>query len=134
MSDFGDDGDVRLYFEDQEYFKLLCDMMDLHDLITTTRAVELDADVQEDVDAVFVHLGSRIEEDLASIRPKLDQHFRQLSRSVRWTSTPYTHVDNHDPRERDADGYVIHDLDLIEKSRKAKLERSPDAQYALRIG
>ena len=62
-----------------------------------------------------MHLGSRIEADLAAIRPKLDQHFRQLSRSTRWTSTPYTHVDDHDPLERGADGHVIHDINLIEE-------------------
>ena len=131
MPAHGNDGDVRLYFGDQEYFKLLCDMMDLHDLITTAATVERDAGEQEELDAIFVHLGSRIEEDLAAVRPNLDQHFRQLSRSVRWTST---HVDNRDPLERDAEGHAIHDLGLVERSRKAKIKRSPDAQYALRVG
>lgn len=76
MSTHDNDDDMRFYFVGEAYSKLLCDMTDLYDLITTTGTVQHDAGEQEDLDAIFVHLGSRIEEDLAAIRPKLDQHFR----------------------------------------------------------
>ena len=46
----------------------------------------------------------------------------------------YTHADNHEPLERGADGHVIHDLIQIDRSRMEKIKRSPEAQYAIRIG
>ena len=37
MSDYDDDNNaMRFYFVGKEYFKLLCDITDLYDLVTTT--------------------------------------------------------------------------------------------------
>jgi hypothetical protein len=134
MSNHGDDSKVRFYFMGEEYFNLLRNMGKPRNLITNTEMVQYSADEQEELDAAFVHLGTRIELDLSAIHINLDHHFRQMPRSIRWSSTPYTDVNNREPLERGADGPVIHDLNLIERSRKEKVGRSPEAQYALRIG
>jgi hypothetical protein len=134
MSNHGDDNKVRFYFMGEEYFNLLCDMAKPRNLITNTEMVQRSADKQEELDAAVVHLGTRIELDLSAIRVNLDHHFRQMPRSTHWSSTPYTDVNNCEPLECGADGPVIHDLNLIERSRKEKVGRSPEAQYALRIG
>lgn len=83
MAYYGGANDVRFYFVGDEYYNLVCDMLDLQDLIATTENFRRSTDEQENLDAAFVHLGSRIEQDLSAIRVKLDQHFRQLPRSVR---------------------------------------------------
>jgi hypothetical protein len=134
MSNHGDDSKVRFYFMGEEYFNLLRDMEKLRNLITNTEVVQRSADEQEELDAAFVHLGSRIVLDLLAIRVDLDHHFRQMPRSIRWSSTPYTDLNNREPLERGADGHVIHDLNLIERSRKEKVGRSPEAQYTFREG
>jgi hypothetical protein len=134
MSNHGDDNKVRFYFMGEEYFNLLCDMAKPRNLITNTEMVQRSADKQEELDAAVVHLGTRIELDLSAIRVNLDHHFRQVPRSTHWSSTPYTDVNNCEPLECGADGPVIHDLNLIERSRKEKVGRSPEAQYTFREG
>jgi hypothetical protein len=120
------------YFSGKEYNKLVSSMQALRNLIEKTEIAQRDMGEQEKLDAGFVFWGLRIEEDLATIRVKLDQHFRQLPRRIRWTS--YTHADNYEPLERGKNGHVIHDLGLIKRSRMEKIERSPEAQYALHTG
>lgn len=120
------------YFFGKEYNKLVSSMQALRNLIEKTEIAQQDMQEQEKLDADFVFWGLRIEEDLSAIRVKLDQHFRQLPRRIRWTS--YTHVDNHEPLERGKNGHVIHDLGLIKRSRMEKIERSSEAQYALHTG
>ena len=125
---------MRFYFAGDECYNLMCDMLDLQDLIATTEIIQCSAEEQENLDATFVHLGSRIEQDLSGVRVKLDQHFRQLPRSIRWKPTRYTDVNNPEPLERGANGHVILDLELIKRSREAKIGRSVDAQYGFRVG
>jgi hypothetical protein len=120
------------YFSGKEYNKLVSSMQALRNLIEKTEMTQRDMGEQEKFDADFVFWDPRIEEDLAAIRVKLDQHLRQLPRRVRWTS--YTHVDNQEPLERGKNGHVIHDLGLIKRSRMEKIGRSPEAQYALHTG
>lgn len=134
MAYCGGANDVPFYFTGDEYYNLVCDMLDLQDLISTTDNVPRSADEQEDLDAAFAHLGSRIEQDLSAARVKLDQHFRQLPRSIRWTSTLYTDINNREPLERGANGDVIYNLELIERSRQEKIRRTPDVHFAFREG
>ena len=134
MAYHGVANDERFYFMGDECYNLVCDMLDLQDLIATTEIARRTTNEQENLDATFVHLGSRIEQDLSEIRVHLDHHFRQLHRSVRRTSTRYTDVNNPEPLERGANGHVILDLELIKRSREAKIGRSVDAQYGFRVG
>jgi hypothetical protein len=122
------------YFFGKEYNKLVSDMQGLRDLIENTETGQRDAEEQENLHADLVSLGSRVEQDLAAIRVKLDQHFRQSPCRFKARWTPYVHEDNLDPLERGADGHVISDLRLIRQSRMTKMGRSPEAQYAYHIG
>lgn len=134
MAYYGGANDARFYFMGDEFYNLVCDMLDLQDLIATTENFQRSTVEKENLDATFVHLGSRIEQDLSAIRVKLDQYFRRQPRLARWPSTRYTDVNNPEPLERGADGHVIHDLELIKRSREAKIGRSVDAQYGFRVG
>jgi len=126
------------YFFGKEYNKLVSDMQNLRDLIENTETGQRDAEEQENLHADLVSWGSRVEQDLAAIRVKLDHHFRQSSCRFKAHWTPHVHEGNLDPLERGADGHVIFDLRRIEQSRieqscMTKMGRSPEAQYSILV-